>query len=370
MLQALLRAEDIQSYPILINSFREIDPDIPSPGQFDHEITAVELGGELTWLDTTAEVAPYGLIMFQLRDKQALLASTGNLGGLHRTPADAPLHNQVVMKLDGKFSEAGAFDTKISVTAQGDSDLALRAAFRSLPQSRWQDVLKAMSAMWGLEGDVSDVHIDSLEDTSKPFRLEYRYHKNNYFAVPNAGVRFRVLPPMGMARPPAANLKKPLGSSLRVGPAKEEIYEAHIEVPANYQILVPSSVTISRDYGAYSISYALTKNVLDAQRRVTLRVNELPASRRNDYESFRNVASSAMEQPLTANISPASAAALAALAKADGSAEDLQKAADSALQQGNFTTSAEPAQARPRQKFQPEGWVGELGPGRRQSRPT
>ena len=68
--------------------------------------------------------------MYQLRDKQALLASTGKLGGLHRTPADAPLHNQVVMKLDGKFSEAGAFDTKVSVTAQGDSDLALRAAFR------------------------------------------------------------------------------------------------------------------------------------------------------------------------------------------------------------------------------------------------
>ena len=57
LLQALLRAEAIQSYPVLISTFRELDPDVPSPAQFNHEITAVELGDELTWLDTTTEVA-------------------------------------------------------------------------------------------------------------------------------------------------------------------------------------------------------------------------------------------------------------------------------------------------------------------------
>jgi transglutaminase-like putative cysteine protease len=63
LLEALLRAADIPSYPVLINSCRKLDPDVPSPSQFDHEITAVRLGkGEdFTWLDITAEVAPYGL---------------------------------------------------------------------------------------------------------------------------------------------------------------------------------------------------------------------------------------------------------------------------------------------------------------------
>ena len=42
------------------------------------------MGGELTWLDTTAEVAPYGLIMYQLRNKQALLAADGKNAGLRR----------------------------------------------------------------------------------------------------------------------------------------------------------------------------------------------------------------------------------------------------------------------------------------------
>jgi transglutaminase-like putative cysteine protease len=71
LLQALLRAADIPSYPVLINSYRKLDPDVPSPAQFDHEITAVRVGKseDLTWLDSTAEVAPYGLIMYQLRNK-------------------------------------------------------------------------------------------------------------------------------------------------------------------------------------------------------------------------------------------------------------------------------------------------------------
>ncbi len=79
LLQALLRTQGIFSYPVLINSSAKLDPDVPSPAQFDHEITAVRLGKDkdqdLTWLDTTTEVAPYGLILYQLRNKQALIAS-------------------------------------------------------------------------------------------------------------------------------------------------------------------------------------------------------------------------------------------------------------------------------------------------------
>jgi transglutaminase-like putative cysteine protease len=45
---ALLREEGIQSYPVLIDSSRKLDPDVPSPAQFDHVITAIRLGTKLT----------------------------------------------------------------------------------------------------------------------------------------------------------------------------------------------------------------------------------------------------------------------------------------------------------------------------------
>src|SRR5208283_60449 len=109
LFSALLRAEGIQSYPVLINSSRKLDVDVPSPGQFDHVITAARLGTGtgLTWLDTTPEVTPFGLILYQLRNKQAVLASEDSEGGLQRTPADSPVKTFMRFTLDGKFSEFG-----------------------------------------------------------------------------------------------------------------------------------------------------------------------------------------------------------------------------------------------------------------------
>src|ERR1700687_37967 len=117
LFSALLRAEGIQSYPVLIHSTRKLDVDVPSPAQFDHVITAARLGTGtgLTWLDTTPEVTPYGLILYQLRNKQAVVASEDSEGGLQRTPADSPVKTFMHFTLEGKFSDFGALDATLEV---------------------------------------------------------------------------------------------------------------------------------------------------------------------------------------------------------------------------------------------------------------
>jgi tetratricopeptide (TPR) repeat protein/transglutaminase-like putative cysteine protease len=340
LLEALLQAEGIRSYPVLINSRRKLDPDMPSPAQFDHVITAVPFGREITWLDTTAEVAPYGMILYQLRNKQALLASDDDMAGLRRTPADSPLKNVVTMTIEGKFTETGAMDTTVDLTAQGDSDWPIREAFRQLPQTEWQRSMQYLSTLWGLTGEVSDVHLSSLEDTSKPFHLSYHFHVDNYFHVPSSGANFHVLPAIEPRPLSPASRKKPL-EPIDVGPAEERIYQAHVQFPPNFSIHIPAAVKMTRDYGEYSSSYSLKGNVLDAERRMVLKVNELPASRRSDVESFRNVTSSEVEQGLWCTITPASAAAAAAAAQAGGTPEQMRKAGESALGRKDFTTAVD-----------------------------
>ncbi len=134
LFSSLLRAEGIQSYPVLIGSSRKLDADVPSPAQFDHVITAARLGTgtELTWLDTTPEVTPFGLILYQLRNKQAVVASEDSAGGLQRTPSDSPIKTFMHFTLDGKFSEFGALDATLEVTAQGDRDWPMRAKLSSI----------------------------------------------------------------------------------------------------------------------------------------------------------------------------------------------------------------------------------------------
>ena len=343
LLEALLRAAGIASYPVLISSYRKIDPDIPSPAQFDHEITAARVGKgeELTWLDTTSEVAPYGLIMYQLRNKQALLASDDTYAGLRKTTADAPLRNLVAIKIDGKFSETGVLDATFELTAQGDSDLPIRMALRRAPPAAWQRVLEVFSAVWGYaDGDIAEVHVDSLENTRKPLHLTYHFHKENFFRVPTSGANFRVLPPIQLSGLSRTNPRKG-PQPLDVGPSVEETYRAHIQFPATYSVTTPDSVRMARDYGEYSSSYTLNKNVLDAERHLVLKVNELPPARRADYDSFRNLSSSDVQQFLNCSIAEASAAALASASRINGTAEELHKAGTAALNRKDFASAAD-----------------------------
>src|ERR1700728_5127087 len=55
LLASLLEAENMHASSVLINSTRKLDPDVPSPSQFDHVITLLPMTkpNEEVWMDTT-----------------------------------------------------------------------------------------------------------------------------------------------------------------------------------------------------------------------------------------------------------------------------------------------------------------------------
>lgn len=338
LFSAMLRAEGIQSYPVLINSSRQLDVDVPSPAQFDHVITAARIGTgtALTWLDTTPEVTPYGLILYQLRNKEAVVASEGNEGGLRRTPADSPIKTFMHFTLDGKFTEFGALDATLEVTAQGDRDWPLRGTFRRYSQAQWKDFVKVLSTGWGLPGDVDDVRVDSIEDTSKPFHLKYHLHEDQYFIVPSSSVNFRPIPPLGL---PVIRASEKNTEPIDIGPAGEMDYQVRLQFPSNYTVHTPIAVKMSRDYGDYSSSYSQSKGTVEGERKLVLKTNELAAARRADYESFRNATESDQDQVLSCTILTPSGEGTNAASKMEGSPAELQKAALKALQSKDYRSA-------------------------------
>src|SRR5258708_33241729 len=73
LLASLLEASGYHASSVLINSSRKLDPDIPSPSQFDHVFTLLPLGKDEIWMDSTTEVAPFPLLSAALRKQQALI---------------------------------------------------------------------------------------------------------------------------------------------------------------------------------------------------------------------------------------------------------------------------------------------------------
>src|SRR5580700_4444351 len=92
LLASLLEAEGMHASSVLINSSRKLDPDVPSPSQFDHVITLLPMTRphEEVWMDTTSEVAPFRLLAYILRKKQALVIPASGTPHLEETPVDTP----------------------------------------------------------------------------------------------------------------------------------------------------------------------------------------------------------------------------------------------------------------------------------------
>src|SRR5579863_6103014 len=117
LLASLLEAEGLHADSVLINSSRKLDPDVPSPSQFDHVITMLPIGAEKgvdeeIWVDTTSEVAPFRLLSFSLRKKEALVippvdAHSSVAPHLEDTPADTPMPDTEVSEIDGKINQIG-----------------------------------------------------------------------------------------------------------------------------------------------------------------------------------------------------------------------------------------------------------------------
>ena len=285
LLASLLEAVGIEAYPALVNSTRKIDPDVPSPGQFDHVISVVPQGKDLAWLDTTAEVAPLGWLMPTLRGQEALVAPAGKPASLIKTPADSPVKNSLHFEVEGKLDAAGTLEAKVERRDRGDMEVVFRAAFRQVPQPQWKDLVQRLSYMSGFSGDVSEVTASAPEATGEPFHLSYKYVRKDYSDWGNR----RISPPLQLCSllelKDAATSKSP--DPLKLGGPGEYECKSKIELPKGYTPGLLPDADIVRDFAEYHSSYSFKDGVFEAERRLIIKARELPSTRRSDYISLQ-----------------------------------------------------------------------------------
>ena len=334
LLASLLEAEGLHASSVLINSTRKLDPDVPSPSQFDHVITMLPMGKDEVWMDTTSEVAPFRLLAFTLRDKQALVIPPVSPPSkvephLEETPADTPMPDTEVSEIDGKINDIGKLEAHVHYEFRGDEELLLRSIFRRVPEANWQHVVENVNSSLG--GEITNLKVSDPAATREPFTLSYDVSKVNFLDWSKKKTEVG-LPLVQFSLPDADDDTDADAEPLKLGPKAEYSYHVKLVLPAKYTAHAPLAFSLKRDYAEYEATYQLENGVLTAGRKLTLRQTELPAPRATDYLSFRR----AVESDLAQQVSVESTVAGAPVPPADMKADDLVETARAAVDAGNL----------------------------------
>ncbi len=284
LLASLLDAVGIKAYPALINSSRELDPDVPSPMQFDHVITAVPQGKDFLWLDSTAEVAPFGYLFSVLLNKQALVMPTGQSARLVTTPADLPLKPLRTFNIEANLDDTGTLEGKVEQSIQGqDADVLFRKAFRSTPAQQWKDLVQQFSYNTGFAGDVSEVVASQPEKTDEPWHVSYNYKRKDYPDWANHHLS-PPLPPIALPTYRADDTKPTV--PVWLGAASETDLRSQVELPKGYTPVLPSTVNLKEDFAEYHSTYGIKDGKLTTERRLITKLPEIPVSEYERYKKF------------------------------------------------------------------------------------
>jgi tetratricopeptide (TPR) repeat protein/transglutaminase-like putative cysteine protease len=283
LLATLLKAVGIDAWPVLIHATRKLDPDVPSPAQFNHVITVVPRGEKLLWLDTTPEVSPYGLLLLNLRDKQALMIPANKPASLVTTPRDAPFEQEQDFTVEGKLSADGTFTGHIQQKYRGDSEAIMRTVFRQVAESQWKEAMQRISYALNFGGDVSNVKISPPDELDKPFEISYDYVRKEYSDWEHKQIS-PPLPPMGVEIAKNSKDIEPHDPVLLGGIGKL-VYRARVELPSGYSADVPADSHLVEPFAEYNSQTRIANGVITASREMIVKKQEVPLS---DWERFHS----------------------------------------------------------------------------------
>ena len=282
LLAAMLTALGLKPDAVLIGAGVRFNEAVPSPAWFNHAITRVEVEGKPVWLDTTAEVAPYGMLLYVTRDKQALAIPAEGKAAIVRTPKMPPFPSQQVMTAEGSLDANGTSVSKIALTFRGDDEVSIRSVLRQLSPAQYDQFAQQLCAGIGYTGTASGLEMSPVEDTTQPLRISFQYKREkagdwaNYRTIPQ-------LAPLSLARPDA---KQPPVESIALGVPRVELSTAEMKIPEGWGVEFPEAVHEHSVYGNYDMTYRFEKGTMHSERRLEVLQERVPVSDWKTYDKF------------------------------------------------------------------------------------
>lgn len=282
LLSTMLSAAGIPSWPVLIGAGIDFDPDMPSPAQFNHVITYVPGTESALWLDTTPEVAPFGMLQDELRNKQALVIPLDGAPRVMTTPDTIPFAADETIIVTSKLSGEGTLTGHFDITVRGDDEIGLKGAFHATAPAQWTQMAQNMAGAMGYAGKVRGVAVDNPTNIEAPFHYSYDYERTNYSDWGN----LRFTPPVPLyGFEGAAEQEKPV-KPYSLGAPGKLTFRARIQLPEGYSVAIPDDANLQADFADYHATYTAQDGILAVERIVIRKQPRVPLDQWAAFQKF------------------------------------------------------------------------------------
>jgi transglutaminase-like putative cysteine protease len=263
LLISLLKAKGIDASSALINSGTAYQvPELPVLSPFNHVITYLPKWD--VYVDSTLELAPFGVLSSAEYDKPVILTA---LSRLSRTPRMTAENTQTVTSAFMKITSDGEVVGSSHTSFKGVDDLRARYKYSDYVTVTKEKMIKNHLAMFGETGEGKFIPTNPY-NLDKPFEVDSEFKIDPVTNIPGHGA---LSVPVGLS---AGNFKliafnKPkdkfnypyICSSGYV----EENYL--IEFPSNVKVTdIPKNITQSVDGATYDATYTLSGNLVKIKR--------------------------------------------------------------------------------------------------------
>lgn len=298
LMRAMLKSLGIESYPVVIYSGdpNRVQPEWPSPQQFNHCIIAVKVGdatdaatvikhpqlGRLMIFDPTDDDTPVGDLPDHEQGSYALIAA-GEAGDLVKMPSTPPEANRMERTIEAVLGVDGSLSATVRERSFGQEAVDERRLFKRAARPQYNTQIERWITTTVPGATVSKIEpVDGSNNGQ--FALDVEFASPSYAK----SMRGNLL----MFKPAIVSRRESvfLTEAKRTHPVvlKSEAYNetVKIKLPANFVVdEIPEGAEINQSFGSYAVTYEVKDGYLIYKRSLILKSATIPVEQ---YAAVRN----------------------------------------------------------------------------------
>ena len=259
LLIAMLRHAGVTAYPVLVDTagIRKMDPTLPSPGQFDHEIIAIPQdngNGGYWFLDSTSDVTNYKDLppMDQGRDVVVIEKDKAHIV---KTPVFPPGKNSISDLRKVKINGDNSLNIDMQLVYSGVYEMFEKSMLRGMKPLQRKSFIESTANEVCPGAVVNDYTISDIYNLNIPVTISLNFTCQDY--VIKAGNLLIVkVPTISMQNLSQLVARDTRTYPLVIGYNFEKANKVTFNIPEGYSIrYMPDNTKFSNKFGNFAVSY-------------------------------------------------------------------------------------------------------------------